>query len=387
MMGCASVLAAGCREEGGGAGVSAVDSGARAPRPRTTAVAASDAQGRSAEAREFARLFETLSEPSGEHLSTNYVSNETSYLQVAAALEKRARPGGAYIGVGPEQNLTFIAQVRPSLAFIVDIRRENALLHLLFKAAFHQARTRAHWMSLMLGRSYVAEGDPGARGSVEAVLAHAERGAKTRAGYERIHRELLGVVEGGFGIRLTPEDKKTLRATHDAFFSKQLELKYELAQSGRQYPALRKILTMKSPEGRAGGFLARESSFRFVQRLQRDHRIVPVVGDFAGDRALQGVAREIRRRKLTLSAFYVSNVEQYILEPPQWKRYVRNVEAMPSDERSLFVRSYLDQGRRHPRQRVGHRTTTLLQRITDFRSRQATKGYASFWQIVNDRPL
>jgi hypothetical protein len=291
------------------------------------------------------------------------------------------------MGVGPEQNLTFIAQVRPKIAFIVDIRRQNALLHLLFKAAFHEARSRAHWMSLLLGRSYVTSGDPGEHGTVDAVLAHARRGAKTRAQYARIHLELLAAIEGQFGIRLDRADRKLLRATHDAFFSRQLDVRFDLAQGGREYPSLRKILAMKSPEGASGGFLASESAFRFVQRLHRAHRVIPVVGDFAGNHALRAVAGEIRQRKLTLSAFYVSNVEQYILEPVRWRRYVRNVKAMPIDARSLFVRSYLDQGRPHPRQMVGHRTTTLLQRIVDFRRRQAAEGYVSYWQIVNDRPL
>ena len=41
--------------------------------------------------------------------------------------------GGVYVGVGPNQNFTYIAAIRPELAFIVDIRRQNLLEHLLFK--------------------------------------------------------------------------------------------------------------------------------------------------------------------------------------------------------------------------------------------------------------
>ena len=90
----------------------------------------------------FARLFADLSEPSGRYFSTNYVTNETSYLQVADQLEQEVQPGGAYLGVGPEQNFTYIALTQPQLAFILDIRRQNALLHLLYKAIFDVARSR-----------------------------------------------------------------------------------------------------------------------------------------------------------------------------------------------------------------------------------------------------
>ena len=50
--------------------------------------------------------------------------------------------GGAYIGVGPDQNFSYIARIRPSVAYIIDIRRDNLLLHLLFKALFARAPDR-----------------------------------------------------------------------------------------------------------------------------------------------------------------------------------------------------------------------------------------------------
>ena len=60
--------------------------------------------------------------------------------------------GGAYIGVGPDQNFSYIAHIRPAIAFIVDIRRDNLLLHLLFKALFAEARTRVEYLALLTGR-------------------------------------------------------------------------------------------------------------------------------------------------------------------------------------------------------------------------------------------
>jgi hypothetical protein len=68
--------------------------------------------------------------------------------------------------VGPEQNLTYIALTAPQLAFVVDIRRDNALLHLLYRALFERAGSRAEFVALLLGRPYVAAGDPEAAGAV-----------------------------------------------------------------------------------------------------------------------------------------------------------------------------------------------------------------------------
>ena len=58
---------------------------------------------------DFARLVAELSEPGGYFDSDNLVTNETSYLHVVGALKRNGVRGGAYIGVGPDQNFSYIA--------------------------------------------------------------------------------------------------------------------------------------------------------------------------------------------------------------------------------------------------------------------------------------
>src|SRR6185436_11567224 len=60
--------------------------------------------------------------------------------------------GGVYLGVGPEQNFTYIARVRPEYAFIVDIRRENLLQHLLFASLFARADDPGDYLCLLFSR-------------------------------------------------------------------------------------------------------------------------------------------------------------------------------------------------------------------------------------------
>ncbi len=112
---------------------------------------------------------------------------------------------------------------------------------------------------------------------------------------------------------------------------------------------------------------------------------MPVVGDFAGDRAMPGVAATLREKGLTVSAFYTSNVEQYLLENNVWGKWAKNVAALPTDDKSLFIRAYLDQGKKHPREKKGHRTATVLQKMADFNARQAKKPYATWFDVATDQ--
>ena len=334
----------------------------------------------------FGALVSSISEPDGSFFSDNVVSNETSYLQVAGALARAATPGGAYLGVGPEQNFTYIALSRPKVAFILDIRRPNMIEHLLYRAIFAEAQSRSHFLALLVGRPWDAAGDPGPSASIEAVIAHAEKAPADEAVFARSHARLRAAIERD--LPLDAADRKTLEVAHRAFFKGQLDVHFELKPAqGRRYPALRELLVQKDPEGTARGFLASEDAFRFVQTMEREGRIIPVVGDFAGDRAMPGIAAYLSREKIPVSVFYTSNVEQYLLEPRTWTRWTRNVAALPSHDKSLFIRAYLDQGKRHPLQLQGHRTATVLQRMGDFSDRQAKKPYATFWEVTTERLL
>jgi len=333
---------------------------------------------------EFAQAFHDLSEPGEYFFSDNTISNETSYLQVARSLERRVRPGGAYLGVGPEQNFTYIALTHPKIAFIIDIRRDNALLHLLYKAIFHQAKTRTQFVAMLLGRPYDPTGEPEATAGVRAVLAHAQKRAADEDSFRNVHRSLFALIEG-WGISLSPRDVSRLEAIHRSFFEAQLALKFELREAnGRKYPTLEELLEARDPAGSELGFLATHEAFLTVRRLERLNRVIPVVGDFAGTHALQSVAIELKRRRIEVGSFYVSNVEQYLFEPAKWSQYVTNIESLPLRDDALFVRCYLDQGRRHPQQLEGHRTTTLLMPLAGFLERQKQGGYRTFWQLATD---
>ena len=129
----------------------------------------------------FADEIARLSEPEGAFDTDNLISNERSYLEVVPALLASGASGGAYIGVGPDQNFSYIARIRPSVAYIIDIRRDNLLLHLLFKALFALAPDRVTYLALLTGRSPPAL--PGGASADDLVRAidGAPRAAQTTA--------------------------------------------------------------------------------------------------------------------------------------------------------------------------------------------------------------
>src|SRR6476660_6970614 len=71
---------------------------------------------------EFWKLATDSSEEDGYFRSDNLLSNETTFQYVIPDFLKTAKQGRVYMGVGPEQNFTYIAALKPVMAVIVDIR-------------------------------------------------------------------------------------------------------------------------------------------------------------------------------------------------------------------------------------------------------------------------
>ncbi len=361
------------------ASASAAGDGSVEVAPSASALRASEAAGR-----RYADLVNDLSEPDTYFFSDNIISNETSYLQIGDDLTRLSDPSSVYLGVGPEQNFSYIALARPSAAFIVDIRRANMLLHLLYRAAFEEAQSRSHFAALLLGREHDLANTNAKEAEVDAVLELASQGAATEASFKAAQAKLLARVNG-YGVKLSEDDKRTIGKMHRSFYDAQLGIRFELHEkNGRAYPTLRELLKTTSPSGKSKSFLATEESFRFLQELQRSGRIVPVVGDFAGDHALPQLASYLKSEGKRVGLFYVSNVEQYLLEPKVWKKWARNVRALPKNENAMFLRAYLDQGKKHPKQLAGHRTASVLSKMDTFDARFGDKPTTTLFALSTE---
>ncbi len=282
----------------------------------------------------FFKMIEHFSEPDGSFMYENYLSNERSYQDPISSLRKAVKPGGVYLGVGPEQNFTYIAAIRPAMAFIIDIRRQNMLELLMYKALFAMAADRAEFLSLLFSRKRSETLDDRST-ALDLFRVY----ATAKPDQEYFDNNLKRVKAQ---LHLTKQDEKTVADVYRVFFSIGPDLSYSSMNSyAPAGPSYTELMTLEDQTGMNWSYLASEENFRFVKDMQRKNLIVPIVGDFAGRKAIRTVAKYVKDHDARVGAFYLSNVEMYILSSPQWKNFCGNVAALPMDESSLFIRFLL----------------------------------------------
>jgi hypothetical protein len=325
----------------------------------------------------FAAHISSLSEPGGYFDTDNLISNERSYQQVLGELRKRNVRGGAYLGVGPDQNFTYIAEIRPSIAFIVDVRRDNLLLHLLFKALFAASRTRVEYLAHLTGRPVPVDVATWRSASIDKLIAYIDGTPAAPATTKRRSSEV-----GRFGVPLSSEDRSTIDRFHRRFITDGLSLRFE--STGRppqsHYPTFRDLLRDTDDTGRQGNYLASEDAFQFVKSLQARDLIIPVVGDLSGSSAVAAIGRALTARTERVSAFYVSNVEFYLFGNGVFPRFVANLDRLPHTANAVVIRSIF--GRYASPTRPGDGSASRLQSIEELRREHAAGRIRSYDDIA-----
>jgi hypothetical protein len=296
----------------------------------------------------FWRLSTSLSEPDGAFRSENLVSNEHTYQYVIPSLRRATKPGGVYLGVAPDQNFTYILATQPRLAFILDIRRGNLLQHLMYKALIELSTDRADFLSRLFAKK--RPDGLNARSTVVDLFTAFGRVQMTEDLYGELYRKNVAEMRDQLlrkhGFPLTPEDWRQLEGIYFAFFFEGPDLRYSTTPAfggrggfGGNFPSYADLAMQTDWDGQFRGYLASEDNFRSLKALQERNLIVPVIGNFAGPKALRAIGRYIREHGATVSAFYVSNVEQYLFQDGLFDEFARNVSTLPLDESSTFIRS------------------------------------------------
>jgi hypothetical protein len=303
--------------------------------------------------RQFWGLSKDSSEEDGVFRSDNLLSNETSFQYVIPDLLKTAKPGRVYLGVGPEQNFTYIAALKPAMAIIIDIRHGNLDVHLLYKALFELSKDRSEFVSRLFSRKR-----PG--GLTEKSTAGEIFSAYgTAEGSKEIYEENLKTIEDVLvkkhGFPLTSGDLDGIRWALDNYYQFGPSINYNSSLSANAPPAIvgatggnrggnngvtyADLMVADDGNGQNRSFLANEENFAFVKDLEARNLVVPVVGDFGGDKAIRAVARYLKSVDAMVSAFYLSNVEQFLLQDGRWDIFCSSVATLPLDETSSFIRS------------------------------------------------
>ncbi|MCI0435312.1 MAG: hypothetical protein L0271_16975 [Gemmatimonadetes bacterium] len=331
----------------------------------------------------FATLVERLSESGGFFPSDNLVSNETSYLHVLGVMSALDATGGVYVGVGPDQNFSYIAAVRPEIAFIIDIRRDNMLHHLLFKSIFQLARSRVEFLCLMTARPLPADPESWRDADIAEIVHYVDG---MRPDSTRFEETVAMVRDAALatGIALSAADMVAIRRIHDRFRWDGLDIRYAAVP---RYPAWRELILQTDLDGVRRNYLATDESFQYVKELQRRNRVVPVVGDLSGAHALAAIGAETAERGLTIRAFYVSNVEQYLMRGPGFRTFSETVTGLPFDDRSVIIRSYFGRTGSLPQTMPGHYSTQLIERFGDFVRETRAGGYRTYFDLVTRNVL
>jgi hypothetical protein len=289
---------------------------------------------------EFWRLSAEFSEPSGSFPFDNFVSNEDSFQHIIPALKDRGTSGGAYLGVGPDQNFTYIIAFRPDVAFIVDIRRQNLLQHLLYKALIELSSDRADFLSRLFSRRRPQ--GLASNTSAQALADAYDTAPSDETLYEANLRSVEARLLRHHRFPLSADDVSGLRYVYRSFYTGGPGIHYSIpAQPRLRFPTYAEMIQQTDGRGEPRGYLATDANFRVLKDFEERNLIVPVVGNFAGEGALPAVGQYLRQRSLVVRVFYLSNVEQYLFDPVQsWKKFYANLAMLPVDPDSTLIRTY-----------------------------------------------
>jgi hypothetical protein len=289
---------------------------------------------------EFWKLVTDFSEQGGSFLSDNFVSNERSFQRALNEWQRDREAAGAYLGVGPEQNFTYIVALKPRIAFIFDIRRQNMIQHLMYKALFELSADRAEFLSRLFSRARPDNLNPGANIN-ELFMTFAEVSPEPELFHANL-REIKDRLINDHGFALTMDDEISLEYVFSAFFIGGPHLAYSRTFPPGIMPSFEELMTEVDESGEHRSFLATEDTYESMRRFEMNNLLVPLVGDFAGPTAIRSVGDYLRERGIWVTAFYVSNVEQYLFRDLEaWKNFYSNVATLPLQQDSVFIRALI----------------------------------------------
>jgi len=229
------------------------------------------------------------------------------------------------------------------MAIIFDIRRQNMLQHLMYKALLEMSSDRADFVSRLFARKRPA--GLTAKSTAEDLFSAFDDVQADRNLFQENLQAIKNQLEERHGFKLSAEDEQSIEYVLRAFFAGGPDLTYNGVGGGAGFgrgrmPSYAELMQMTDGEGENRSYMGSEENFKILQALEKKNLIVPVVGDFAGNKAIRAVAAYLKRHDAFVTAFYLSNVEQYLFQQDDdWSKFYRNVDTLPVDSTGTFIRS------------------------------------------------
>lgn len=308
---------------------------------------------------EFWKLSSSLSETDGEFRSDNLLSNELGFQYVIPELLKTAQQGRVYMGVGPEQNFTYIAALKPSMAFIVDIRHGNLDVQLLYKALFELSANRSEFVSKLFSRKPMAGYT--AQTTARELFTAYSKAEPSEELYDANLKAIIEHLKTKHGFPLSDGDVDGITWAYSNYYRFGPAISYNSSSSSGVAPTIvglqgggrrgggisttyADLMMANDGAGKERSYLANDENFTVLKNLETKNLLVPVVGDFGGPKAIRDVGKYIKSVNAMVSAFYLSNVEQYLNNDGKHPTFLASVSTLPIDATSLFIRSGSNQG-------------------------------------------
>jgi hypothetical protein len=333
----------------------------------------------------FWRMIDEFSEPGGYFRSDNLVSNEAAFQYVIPGLLKTLHPDGVYLGVGPDQNFTYLVAFQPRLAFIVDIRRGALQQHLMYKALIEMSSSRADFLANLFARKR-----PGGLDSTSSAQALFQAFAAVPPDSAMYVRTLAGIkhlLVDVHGFALGRDDLTGIDYVYGAFYAGGPDLTYNFGTGNRGsggfggfgMPSYAQLQMENDGQGNNRAYLGSEANYRILKDLEARNLVVPLVGDFAGPKAIRAVGDYLRAQGAIVSVVYTSNVEQYLFQQgDDWSRYYTNVGTLPLDSTSSFIRSLSNRGwvsNQNPNSRSAQLVGSISELLAAFRAGKISQYY------------
>lgn len=305
----------------------------------------------------FAQIIRQLSAPESGPAADNLISNEDAFPRICGEIQERVPKEGVYLGVGPDQNLTYIAHCRPCIAFILDHRRRNLLLHLVHKALFALSADRVSYLARLTARSpHSLKPDASADNlfaAFESLPMDKARLKETIADVIKVLQPLDMIQESEWPALATIQAKLAGPGMHARFLALPI------------YPTFGSFIRATDRQGRPAHFLSSENLYNCVRDTEVGDRVLPFTGDFADSVAIPRLARWLHERRLMISLFYISDVEFFLLRAGRFNMYVDNLVKLPWSPNAHIARTSTREIHSSARL-TGDHSTTILQPIAQF---------------------
>jgi len=254
--------------------------------------------------------------------------------------------------------------------------------HLMYKAIFQLSSNRLQFLSRWLSKPLMKDA-PSPDDPINIMLAYFNKTSGDEQVYAANLSAIRKTIQDDFQFALSARDLASLEDVYKSFRERGLDTAFTLnGWSDGEFPTLSEVILQPDQNGKLGNFLASREDYDFVRSLHLKNLIIPVVGDFGGKKALTAIGDYLRKSGLTVTAFYASNVEQYLFEDGSFAAFANNVRKLPITERSLFIR-WVYQRYYHPARMAGQRSTSLLQRMSVFLTDFDAGRYQNYVDLIS----